>query len=421
MKAFVAIALCMVAVRFVAAEEAKPAPSSTPDASDENVPREFPGFTEANTFRGVIDDSDGYVNLRSRPDAKAAIVTKVKKGEQFTFQRHEYDPWCKVRLASGKIGWMDAQRILLSFTKDDLPEKAEQGDDMAELAQHHGIDYYEVAQGAVRGDDEARKKFFRISEFADGAAAEEHEGILGVVIHLIGDDALAAFLRNQPVSFRVDVRNSIEDDAVTFPFRATGYLLHHFPKTSKIFFRRELTDWPSPDGKYAVHKVFSDEYTDEDSKVTRAELVDKASGKRVFDLTREDHGFGRNREGDVEWAPDSKGFLFSTSRTAHEQEMKLFYLLGKSFQKIELPQRDKPPTEPAPEIGNAAYYGESYEEIHWQRPGVLICRTYYIYKKTGADGIASYLYRAYERTMTIGADGKITSEGKWLSPKKGEE
>jgi len=79
MKTFVAIALCIVAVRFVAAEEAKPAPSSTPDASDTNVPREFLGFTDANTFHGVIDDPDGYVNLRSRPDAKSAIVTKAKK------------------------------------------------------------------------------------------------------------------------------------------------------------------------------------------------------------------------------------------------------------------------------------------------------------------------------------------------------
>ena len=83
----------------------------------------------------------------------------------------------------------------------------------------------------------------------------------------------------------------------------------------------------------------------------------------MFDLTREDHGFGRNREGDVEWAPDSKGFLFSTSRTADEQEMKFFYLLGKSFQKVELPQRDKPPTEPAPEIGNAPYYGKGMRKF----------------------------------------------------------
>ena len=417
------ILLFLVCVAFgdVVAAQNQSAPSATPDASDETVPREFLGMTDANTFRGVIDDPDGYVNLRAKPNANSAIVAKVPKGERFTFQRHEYDPWCRVKLASGKTGWMDAQRILLSFTKDDLPGKPEEGDEIDQEARHHGIDYYEVTQGAVRGDVEARKKFFEVSDYADGAGAEEHEGVLGIVVHLLGDDALAAFLRSQPISFQVSVRNSI-DDGVTWPFRPTGYFLHHFPKTSKIFFRRELTDWPSPDGKYAVHKVFSDEYTDEDSKVTRAELVDKASGKRVFDLTREDHGSGRNREGDVEWAPDSKGFLFSTSKAAHEQEMKLFYLLGNSFQKIELPQRDKPPTEPAPEIGDAPYEGEGYEDIHWQSPGVLICDTFYIYKKkTGANESPSYLYRNYERTMTIGADGKITNAGKWLPPKKGEE
>jgi hypothetical protein len=174
---------------------------------------------------------------------------------------------------------MDAQRILLSFTNKDLPGKPERGDEIDQVARHHGIDYYEVTQGAVRGDVEAQKKFFRVSEYADAAAAEGHAGVLRIVVHLMGDDALAAFLRAQPLSFQVNVRNSIEDDVTTWPFRPTGYLQRHFPKTAKIFFRRELTDWPSPDGKYAVHKVFSDEYTDEDSKVTRAELVDKANGK----------------------------------------------------------------------------------------------------------------------------------------------
>lgn len=418
---FLLVFLCGTVAMVAAAQPNEATPATSVSPPDETVPDESRGSSESNSFHGVIDGPDGYVNVRSKPNVKSAIVAKVKKGERFTFQRHEYDPWCKVKLASGKTGWMDAQRILLSFTKDDLPEKSEEDDVMVMVAKRHGIDYYETAWGAVRGDDEACKKFFRISEFADGGAAEQHEVILGVVIHLIGDDALAAFLQNQPVSFRIDIRNSLEDDGVTFPFHPVGYLFHHFPKLWKIFYRRELTDWPSPDGKYAVHKVFSDEYTDEDSKVTRAELVDKASGKRVFDLTREDHGFGSYREGEIEWAPDSKAFLFSTSRTANEHEMKLFYLLGKSFQKIELPSRDKPPTEPAPEIGDAAYYDQGFEEIHWQRPGVLLCDTTYIYKKAGVDGSPSYRYRTYERTMTIGADGKLTSEGKWLPPKKGEE
>ena len=75
----------------VAAVTGAPAPSSS--ASDEPE------------FRGVIDDPDGYANLRSRPNARSAIIAKVQKGERLTFQRktlnektreEEYDPWCRL-------------------------------------------------------------------------------------------------------------------------------------------------------------------------------------------------------------------------------------------------------------------------------------------------------------------------------------
>ena len=36
----------------------------------------------------------------------------------------------------------------------------------------------------------------------DGAAEEEHIGVMSVVIHLIGDEAFAKFLREQPSEFR---------------------------------------------------------------------------------------------------------------------------------------------------------------------------------------------------------------------------
>jgi len=405
---------CVVAGGVVAAQN-QPAPSSTPTASDETVPREFLGFTDSHTFRGVIDDPDGYVNLRAKPNAGSPIIAKVKKGERFTFQRHEYDPWCKVKLDSGKTGWMDAQRILLSFTKDDLPGKPEEGDEIDQQARHHGIDYYEVTQGAVRGDVEARKKFFQVSDFADGAGGEEHAGVLGVALHLIGDDALAAFLRSQPVSFQVGVRNSIEDE-VTWPFHSTGYLQHHFPKTSKLFFRRQITDWPSPDGKYAFHKVFSDQYTDEDSTVTRSELIDKASGKRVLDLTKEDHGAGRFREGDVEWAPDSKGFLFTIIGTHGEPDIKLYFWSGKSFSKIDLPRDLELPAEQDAEIADAAYLASSWPTVHWTKPNILVSEITSTYTKTGAPPDAiKYFERKYETTITIAPDGKVTSEKKRIT------
>ena len=97
--------------------------------SDERVPREYQGFVPDTGHLGVIDDPDGYVNVRSRKDAESPIVAKVKKGERFTFQRNEYDKWCSVKLTSGKTGWMDAQRILLFFTEDDLPPKSDKEDE----------------------------------------------------------------------------------------------------------------------------------------------------------------------------------------------------------------------------------------------------------------------------------------------------
>src|SRR5437868_4848487 len=342
----------------------QPTPAGGASSSDESVPREFLGFTDANSFRGVIDDPDGYVNLRSKPDAESAIVTKVKTGERFTFQRHEYDKWCSVKLISGKSGWMDAQRIMLLFTRDDLPEKPEKGDEVDEQARKHGIDYYQATQGAVRGDVEARKKFFQVGEFADGAAAEEHAGVLAVVVHLIGDDGLATFLRSQPIALQVEVRNSI-DDSVTWPFRSAGYLERHFPKSSKFFFQREITNWPSPDGKYVFHKVFSDEYTDEDSDVIRSELVGNASGKRVLDLKPQDNGAGRYKEGGVEWAPDSKGFLFITGTQVGGSQTKLYVWSGKSFTKIDLSHDSTPPRDPDPKVADATYDGVGQETFHW--------------------------------------------------------
>jgi hypothetical protein len=400
---------CFLAIGVVAAQQNQPTPAGSASSSDEVVPREFLGMTDSATFHGVIDDPDGYVNLREKANASSAIVAKVKKGERFTFQRHEYDPWCKVKLASGKTGWMDAQRILLSFTKADLPEKPEQGDEIDQQARKHGINYYEATQGAVRGDAESLKKFFQVGEFADGAAAEEHAGVLSVVLHLIGDESLAAFLKSQPISVQVAARNSIGDD-VTWPFRTTGYLFHHFPKTVKIFYRREITDWPSPDGKYAFHKVFSDEFTDEDSVVTRSELIDKASGKPVLDLKSEDKGAGPYKEGDVEWAPDSKGFLFNTGLTQFGFETKLFVWSDESFKKVDLPLDREPPPDPDPRLAGLPYKGVGSETIHWSKAGTLVCERVYHYEKRIDPDSPFYVEVKYEITMTIGPDGKITTE-----------
>ena len=220
----VLVLLAVTASRVQAAEQ-----------SEQTVPREFEAFAEVPQHRGVIDDPDGYVNVRKEQRADAPVVAKVKTDEPFSFERKEKDQWCKVKLSSGATGWMHYSRIRLFFTKDNLPGKPEEGDEIDEQARKHGVNYYEVTQAAARGDKAALKKFFDVGEFADGAAAEEHWGVITVVIHLVGDEALAKFLRGQSKNFREGVRTALSGD-VTFPFGNPEYFRQHFPRTAKILF-----------------------------------------------------------------------------------------------------------------------------------------------------------------------------------------
>jgi len=226
-----------------------------------------------------------------------------------------------------------------------------------------------------------------------------------VVIHLIGDDALAKFLRSQPLDFQFRVRNSI-DENVTWPFRSLGYLQLHFPKTSKLFFRREI-DFPSPDGHYTIHKTFSDEEPTEDSNVTRSQLIEKGTGKVIKDLVAEDKGRGLAREGDVEWAPDSKAFLYFGEGPV---KATAYRLLDKSFVKVEVPSLDDPRlTECDPKLGNA-YPG--LERIRWSKPGTLVCKKTCYYRSTDKPDADHELKHTYEITMTLGPDGKLMIEQK---------
>jgi hypothetical protein len=218
-----------------ASEKSSPA---TEEKSEETVPREFLGMADVSQFRGVIDDPDGYVNLRKEKRADAPVITKVKAGEPFQFNKREGEDWCQVKLKSGVSGWMHCSRIKLYFIKGDLPDTPDENGDIDKQAREHGVTFYEVAQGAARGEGKPLKTFLRIGEYADGAGAEEYWGVLSVVVHLVGDDALAKFLRVQSREFQEIARNSLNGD-LTFPFAHDEYFRQHFPKTAKILFSEE--------------------------------------------------------------------------------------------------------------------------------------------------------------------------------------
>ena len=340
--AAIAVLTIVCGFSILAANDEQPA-AETPSGESPSKSGEKPDVTpDAEGFYGVpdavIDDPDGYVNLRKEKNADSPIIAKVKKDEPFEYQCTQNATWCKVKLASGVTGWMHYSRIKRYYTEKDLPEGPEDsGEEIDEQTRKQGVNYYEVARAAARGDKKALKTFFTLG--LGGAAEETHiTSILPVVIHLVGDDALAEFLRNQPLNFQFTVRNKL-DENVTYPFRSLEYLQLHFPKTSKLFFRREI-DFPSPDGHYTIHKVFSDEQPTEDSKVTRSQLIDKRTGKVIKDLTAEDEGRWLYREGDVDWAPDSKGFLYFGEGPIKPEA---YQLSGKSFVKIEVPSLDHMP------------------------------------------------------------------------------
>ena len=203
------------------------------DKTDENVSREFLALADVPEFRGVIDDPDGYVNLLKEKRSDAPVVTKVKAGEPFAFQKKEHDDWCHVKLESGVGGWMHYGRVKLYFTKQDLPAKPEEGDEVAEQARARGINYYEVTQAAARGDQKALKTF--LSFRGDGAAAKEHVGVSSVVIHLIGDEAFAKFLGEQSLDFCEQLTVPWESGMV-WPFDTKEYFRQHFPKSAKFLF-----------------------------------------------------------------------------------------------------------------------------------------------------------------------------------------
>jgi TPR repeat len=199
-------------------------PDVTPDADG------FYGVPDA-----VIDDADGYVNLRKDKNATSPIIAKVKDNEPFEFQCGVSWPWCKVKLKSGVIGWMHHSRIKRYYTEKDLPNGPEDsGEEIEEQTRKQGVNYYEVTRAAARGDKKALKTFFTLG--LDGAAAETHDtSIVEVVIHLVGDDKFAEFLREQPPELRRSISGGWELGTFS-PFDPKEYFQQHFPKSAKLVF-----------------------------------------------------------------------------------------------------------------------------------------------------------------------------------------
>jgi hypothetical protein len=379
---------------------------------------------------GVINDPDGFVNVRAEKSADAAVIATVKTGEPFTFECENDAEWCKVTLASGKSGWMHLSRIRLHFIEKDLPtrEKDPAGEsEIEQFARGQGFNYAGDTRRAARGDARALKQFFTLAQDADGAAAESIGGVPTVVYHLLGDEKFAKFLLAQPLPYRMMVRNRILSDGLMPP--AGVYLSRHFPQTAKVLFRREMVDWFSPNDLYAIRKVFTDELELSGSKVVRAELIEKKTGRVLCDLTPDDIGTGAQREGEALWSPDSKrvacmssdlteqrGNLFSTPRPGPlKKQTAVYQLSGDAFSRVELPLSEVPGRASDTELERAILGHEYTEPVRWQKPNVLVLERHEYYEtlKPTAIGDVKFesihgLGRLYQITATFHPDGKAT-------------
>lgn len=83
-------------------EQAKSAPE--PPRNMSQRPKEFFRLT------AVIDDPDGFTNLRSQKSASSEVVARVNQGEQF-FTYPQEGRWWQVMTSDGKVGYMHVSRI----------------------------------------------------------------------------------------------------------------------------------------------------------------------------------------------------------------------------------------------------------------------------------------------------------------------
>jgi uncharacterized delta-60 repeat protein len=408
--------------------------SKPPEAEEDSTPR---------VSMAVISDPDGYTNVR---DYDGKVIAKVKKSERFIAAKpwsQRDDPKWSVYLKSGITGFMDKNRIhllpdepLMRLNYD--PRKKEwrklqskrvtENDEIASQAKGHGVDYNKTLVRASEGNLKALTQFFSLAQFMDGAAAEGYFPEAWELFHVVGDKTLAKFLRGLPLGDQVGVRGTLIGGMSEEEF-ANGadvdYLQRYFPETTKLLFRGEIVDWTSPDGRYSIRKTFTDPLDLAESKVSHAELIEKATGQTLCDLTNADIGVGGDREGSVLWSPDSKRFAYVASdlrggllfRKAAAPPQKtqttVYQNLDKSFTKIDLPLDQPPGKESDPEIKGAVMGHEFVSPVRWTNANTLVLERHDYYEKLmSMSGDTHAFARLYEITVSFKDDGTANTSWK---------
>lgn len=73
------------------------------------------GSTQSSAFftlKAVIDDPDGYTNVRSMKSSSSSVVTQVNRNERF-YTHLQDGSWWQVKTSAGKVGYIHTSRIKL--------------------------------------------------------------------------------------------------------------------------------------------------------------------------------------------------------------------------------------------------------------------------------------------------------------------
>jgi hypothetical protein len=310
-----------------------------------------------------------------------------------------------------------------------LSQKGTEDDETASAAKRRGVDYYKTLVRASEGNLEALARILSLAESMDGAAAEGYYPEMWELFHIVGDKTLSKFVRGLSVADQVDIRGTLIAAMSQEEF-ANGadvdYLQRYFPETTKFLFRGEIVAWTSPNGRYSIRKTFTDPLELSESKVSHAELIEKATGQVLYDLTSADIGAGAAREGSVLWSPDSKRLAYVASDLSaprnlfhtpapppQRKQTTVYQTSGKSFTKIDLPLDQPPGKESDPEIKGAVMGHEFVSPSQWTNANTLILERHDYYEKlTPASGTVHGFDRLYEITVSFKEDGTANTSWK---------
>ncbi len=100
----------------------------------------------ATTFVAVIQDKDGYTNVRASPDLKAAVVDKLHTGEHFFVRQFTEEEWARVCTPRGVWGYAHRSRLKKVGSRAYYPVVVTDRDGYLNLRQGPGTDHPVVAQ-----------------------------------------------------------------------------------------------------------------------------------------------------------------------------------------------------------------------------------------------------------------------------------